>query len=156
MYSFSKEVETDINNNLKSIKKTIIEILMFFIEMIMVVLPIIVVWIISTLIANSKFPLLEYFVNSELLWFSITTLVLLNFKSIIFKRHNALRKRIPVLFALFALLVYNAIFIFLQLSELNIIQVSLNTNNVIKCIVVCTIITIIINISAIITDRKED
>lgn len=154
MRSFSKEIEQSTMEAKKSVCVALTEIGIFFSEIAMAILPVLIVWVISKLIIDAKFPLLEHLVNSELLWFSITTMVLLNLKSVIYGDYRSPSRKITVLVALFATVVYTAFFVFLKLSEMNVIDVELNSSNVLVCIIACIIITIVINISATLTDRK--
>ena len=149
MYAFTHN--KGIHKGKKSKSDVGKDIGMFFVELGMSLLPIFIVWIITLLVVNAHFDLVSFFVDGEFLWFSITTLALLNVKTLLFPKKTEKNKKMVSVAIVFSLLVFSGIYIFLQLVSLEIINVTLNIDAVFWFVLLFTITTVIINIASIIS-----
>lgn len=143
---------TDDSKKRSEIKGKFYEILMFIIEILLSILPLLIVFLIS-LIVNSNITVHSLFLDGELIWFSITTLLLLNLKNLVNNknRRNEIFNLILNSTTLLCLLLYTGIYIFIKLNNIDIIQIeNINQNLMLTIIFVFTIITVIINITSII------
>lgn len=149
MYAFTHSKATNQRKKSKSIVWQ--DIGMFFVELGMSMLPIFIVWLITLLINNASFSLTSFFVDGEFLWFSITTLALLNVKTLLAPQKNEKGKKSISVAIVFSMLLFSGIYVFLQLVSLKIINVALNVCAVVAYVLLFTTVTIIINIISIVS-----
>lgn len=149
MYTFENNENT---TNIIAPKNAIKDLIVLFLEVLMTLLPIFVVWTITKMINDVTFPYFDFIVDGELLWFSITLMMFLNFKDLP-REGKSFDKKLISFFVTTLLLVYSGIYVFLKLVALNIISISLNSDVTCKCVIICTVISIVISAAAIITKR---
>ena len=149
MHRFENEPGQNFNN---AITKSII---MYGCEILILLLPLILVFLASTLFDIQSITLKSIFINKDIIWFSISTLVLFNFRKILSNKSYStlsakiLSKALDFLI-IFFILVYSAVYIVIELYERGIINEAINDTKMLWLVLASFFISSIINIAYII------
>lgn len=98
---------------------------------------------------NEKFNIYDFVLDGELIWFSITSLTLLNLKQLFFNNKSSSNIKILSFSTIILLLLYTGTYIFLKLNSLEIFTIALNKEAVLSWVMACLIATALINLATI-------
>lgn len=140
----------------KTAFEAIKDILTFFLELVLTVVPMFVLGVIFWSIKDMEFPWNDIVIDGELLWFSITTFVFLLVK-IFFsdKNENTILKFLCVIISIL-LLALDGFFIFLKLTVFDVATVNLDTTVATKITIASVVVTSIIYSTFIILRKGNE
>lgn len=152
MQTFNENDSTVSETKSQKIKEILKEVILFSFEILMTILPFLIVMVITLLIKNNELSIDEVFEKDDLIWFSITTLVLLSLKTVFSNKKARFENKLIVSLTLVILIIFVGIFVFLKLHTLGIIVVELNNEVVEFCVLMCTIASSLINLASIVSN----
>ena len=147
MYTFSNE--NVYQSKKRAFWDAVKECVLFLCEVLMAFLPIALIALILTLTLNETFNIYDFILDGELIWFSVTSLILLNLKQLFFNNKPSRNIKLINFLTLILLLVYNGTYIFLKLNSLKVFTVALNKEAILFWVMACLITTTLINLATI-------
>ena len=135
-------------------------IILYGCEIIILMLPLMLVYLIFVLFNLEGITLKSMLMNKDIIWFSISTLVLFNFKKILSNKTYKQMSLIVISKALdflilFFILVYTSVYIVVEVSERGLIPMPMNDDVMLLLVVISFVVSSIINISYIILSEGD-
>ena len=135
-------------------------IILYGCEIIILMLPLMLVYLIFALFNLEGITLKSMLMNKDIIWFSISTLVLFNFKKILSNKTYKQMSSIVIskgldFLILFFILVYTSVYIVVEVSERGLITMPMNDDVMLLLVVISFVVSSIINISYIILSEGD-
>lgn len=135
-------------------------IILYGCEIIILMLPLMLVYLIFVLFNLEGITLKSMLMNKDIIWFSISTLVLFNFKKILSNKTYKQMSSIVIskvldFLILFFILVYTSVYIVVEVSERRLIPMPMNDDVMLLLVVISFVVSSIINISYIILSEGD-